>query len=850
LKAEYIVEVRDKRLVAKKGRKKWKVAVFTLDGQRLTRWISFESIGDMQGSEELKRELGSDLIAAITQLAIRYADEVEKAGKVRLMHCGWADEGRFEHVIDEHGEPAFLIYRAGEFITLPEVHEGDKVIRPSAADALFYPPYRPVDVSGVKAGELYEEVYGVFDKFLDLDRPNKHILAGFTFMTYRYHRLRTTPYIFLVGDVGSGKTRALTLLSYLAYRPFYGVDIPAADIYTILGDGLAKTLLEDEIQGIDKDREKRKIYKGGYKRGVKVPRIAITPSGKRKVLAYDVFGPKAVAGEALPNDKGFLERFHIIQMVEGYPERDELTAKDIEELRQLRNELLCWSLMTEPDFTLDIDFPFKKRMKELYKPLVASVAGTPGYAPILSYLSEVKARREQEIKDSFEGRLAKAVISLVLVEGINPVPFDRIRLRLAEEFAGDIEGGYIVLSGGIRIAPQRIGKRLREVLRGTRVRMREEGELVRAWLFDEDVLRRVARKYLWPDEIKEMGLCSLVRGAIGRSGHIGHTSREGASLAERSLKQARLEGTQRDQKQLSFARRGSMTALTDVTDEVGSRDTHQLPEHLGELLPAAIDLVNWLLSGWPDERLEFASADFVAGFLERKLRISEEDAKILIAHMLERGDIVEDGGALRLGLGPARPSKKSAKEQAGSLEEKPREESDTRPRPTAVEQPQEHRVRQPSGKVVEGRAKLPEKKPCEDEEPLRRPSGCPSAEAEKAIEEDVKELLRELERQGLLRPIKAGEDEARYKRPCPTVLMVPRREEQAPKIAGAKLLPGFWPEFKRRLRLKGVFRPEDAEKIAEDLGGDREAVGKLLKRLLELGHIARRPDSDEWVWIW
>jgi len=41
LKAEFIIDVKNKRLVAKKGKKKWRTAVFTPDGQRLTRWISF-----------------------------------------------------------------------------------------------------------------------------------------------------------------------------------------------------------------------------------------------------------------------------------------------------------------------------------------------------------------------------------------------------------------------------------------------------------------------------------------------------------------------------------------------------------------------------------------------------------------------------------------------------------------------------------------------------------------------------------------------------------------------------------------------------------------------------------------
>ena len=83
--------------------------------------------------------------------------------------------------------------------------------------------------------------------------------------------------MYFVGDNESGKTVALSLLNWLCYRPMLGVTIPSADIYGYLDDSEAPgTILEDEAQGLNKDLDKSKIYKAGYKQGAVVPRTMIT----------------------------------------------------------------------------------------------------------------------------------------------------------------------------------------------------------------------------------------------------------------------------------------------------------------------------------------------------------------------------------------------------------------------------------------------------------------------------------------------------------------------------------------------------------------------------------------------
>ena len=107
------------------------------------------------------------------------------------------------------------------------------------------------------------------------------------------------------------------------------------------------------------------------------------------------------------------------------------------------------------------------------------------------------------------------------------------------------------------------------------------------------------------------------------------------------------------------AREGEwLTVERWIADELRKRAWVVLAEEASEeawkktiamLLPEARDWVRWLLSGRTDNNLDVATPDYVAGFLARKLRISDELARALIEHMVERGDLVQDeAGLLRL----------------------------------------------------------------------------------------------------------------------------------------------------------------------------------------------------------
>ena len=128
----------------------------------------------------------------------------------------------------------------------------------------------------------------------------------------------------LVGDNESGKSVALSLLNWLCYRPMLGVLFPqptSTATSMILMHPVRS--LEDEAQGMQKDSDKSKIYKAGYKKGAVVPRTVMMQN-KRFIKYFRVFCLKACAAEEMPRVKGLMERFIVISMTEGYPTKDGL----------------------------------------------------------------------------------------------------------------------------------------------------------------------------------------------------------------------------------------------------------------------------------------------------------------------------------------------------------------------------------------------------------------------------------------------------------------------------------------------------------------------------------------------
>ena len=354
---------------------------------------------------------------------------------------------------DKSGEerPAFLIYsinpvylKDGGFRVEYRLTLRDEVFEPPPPSKYPYQPYIFDSNDGLRTPDseaLFEVILSEFRRFVDVEDEIRILFTSAVMLSYVQELFEAVPYIYLLGDNRSGKSNTLCLLAALCYRPLYGASIPSADLYTFLGSGEhIPTIIEEEIQGIERNIEKSKIWKVGYKRGVKVPRITIKPNGEREIEYYPTYCFKIAAGENLIQLKGLAERFINVNMVEGDPESDEFTRGDYEAFGELRKHLLLWRMKTLIDSTWPpkLDIPWlKKRMKELYKPLLTVASVHPEhYKTLKRFVKERVEEKIRERRDSFEGRLTIAAVELIGRSKTLEIPFEDIWVKLKMELNG------------------------------------------------------------------------------------------------------------------------------------------------------------------------------------------------------------------------------------------------------------------------------------------------------------------------------------------------------------------------------------------------------------------------------
>ena len=133
---------------------------------------------------------------------------------------------------------------------------------------------------------LFQLVKSLWTRYIDIDEDFINICASDTIFSYFQDKMGMCHYLLIVGDNNTGKSNILLLFSILCYRALYDTSITPANIYNFCGqleEGQG-VIIEDEIDDIDFQDEKKKLYKVSYRSGTKVTRMYdnINNSGSNK----------------------------------------------------------------------------------------------------------------------------------------------------------------------------------------------------------------------------------------------------------------------------------------------------------------------------------------------------------------------------------------------------------------------------------------------------------------------------------------------------------------------------------------------------------------------------------------
>jgi hypothetical protein len=328
-----------------------------------------------------------------------------------------------EMIVDENGKRTFVIARLGS-VRKVERYEMDRVTYIPTNDPLvgqvvhFAATAAPYDSQAT----LFGEAKAFIHQYVELPADFEDIAALYVLLTWVYEFAPSIPYLRVIGDWGSGKTRFLDVVGRVCFRPIFasGATTPSP-IFRIL-DKFQGTLVLDEADFKDSSAwvEMVKILNNGYRPNFPVLR-SDKEDGKWYPHGYQVFGPKLIATRSTFKDEALESRCLTAEMMP-------LTRPDIprvlppsfgDEVGRLRSKLLTFRLanllkLKGRTFGNDLLEPnLQPRLQEILIPLKAMVNGDRAMAESLSaFIHRLQETLFSRRRESALGRILAAIIEL------------------------------------------------------------------------------------------------------------------------------------------------------------------------------------------------------------------------------------------------------------------------------------------------------------------------------------------------------------------------------------------------------------------------------------------------------
>lgn len=199
-------------------------------------------------------------------------------------------------------------------------------------EGVFTPPS---DIRETEPELVEEEIMDFVQDYLVVQDPHHAtVISAWILHTWLKDAFTTYPYLYFLGDKGTGKTRALEILSELAHRPLFSVNVSEASLYRMI-DLYDVSYLIDEIR-YWRDSDKRQALadlQAGYKKGQVAVRMDEASGQGFKPSTFETWGPKAFASTDAPTDQ-LADRCVIINMEQASPPKKDMDAERAEEIRQ------------------------------------------------------------------------------------------------------------------------------------------------------------------------------------------------------------------------------------------------------------------------------------------------------------------------------------------------------------------------------------------------------------------------------------------------------------------------------------------------------------------------------------
>lgn len=267
------------------------------------------------------------------------------------------------------------------------------------------------DLPDLNMTETYNAMLALIKSLIVFSKPIEYkIFTIWIISTWKLEAWDAVGFPAFIGIPDSGKSRALRIIHYLAYRAPKATGVKQAAIPRLCHYHSITLLIDEAHTKLNPKTESGAglldFIKDSYKRGSVY--IACDNNDQKELVVTRNFGFKAFAGEKSFNP-ALLTRSLPFWMDKADPEIAKLSYAE-KELSQIRTELLNYRIKTGNPPDLGNDFILKGRTREVFESIIATGCHIGiDVEDIIEYAQERDRKAQESLKDTEEYDILVAI---------------------------------------------------------------------------------------------------------------------------------------------------------------------------------------------------------------------------------------------------------------------------------------------------------------------------------------------------------------------------------------------------------------------------------------------------------
>jgi hypothetical protein len=366
--------------------------------------------------------------------------------------------------------------------------------------AVYFPEY-PEEYGTLR--DLIDEINQFVYKYMDVSDLFRLFATWYILFSWVTDYVHTVPYLRVIADFASGKSRFLHTVGRLCYKPMIiaGATTTASLFRSI--ERWRGTLVLEEYTPKDSGEveDEIKVLNCGFERGTPVVRCH---KETNKLEYFDAFGPKVISSRQPFKDQALNSRC----LTEILTETDRedipilLPPEFFIKQKELRNKLLMFRLNhwkdIDPDAMGRIQFRkgISKRLRQAFSSFIVLFShDEEALENFMEYVEQYNKELIEERAQSFDGMIINSFLELKR-EGCSFVTSKMISEKLGER--------GVTTKSGNNISSAVIGRHLKTMGLTTKLR-KLEGTAHRSITEDPKILKVLKEKYVVDDDEDDVG---------------------------------------------------------------------------------------------------------------------------------------------------------------------------------------------------------------------------------------------------------------------------------------------------------------------------------------------------------